>query len=238
MKKVLIADDLEYVHFMYKQALASYPEIRVISAKDGYDALQLFKIEKPDLVILDINLPYKNGVEVLKEIRKVNQTVPVIMCTAYNTADYVRNCAYLGITAYLVKPVDLKEFKSKVLEILNISQSKDFVNLMLLKNTLKEKGLLVFDELVKLNEEDYLKMKVKEILDDLEELEKFYIKEKIIERAKLKDNATYKKFKMFLQKKKENILMLIDKLSKFPEKQKTIKVLNKMVDEIDRLLAI
>ncbi|NJO87863.1 MAG: response regulator [Chloroflexia bacterium] len=77
--KILVAED-EEVNFLYINEVLDIPNIEVIHAWDGKQAIELFKQELPELIIMDIKMPHVNGYEALKEIKAINSSIP-INCT-------------------------------------------------------------------------------------------------------------------------------------------------------------
>ena len=84
----------------------------------GEAALAKIKVEPPDLVILDIKLTDRDGLDVLQEIRKDNPDLPVLLHSAYST--YKHNFHSWLANDYLVKSANLSGLKSKIKELLNI----------------------------------------------------------------------------------------------------------------------
>ncbi|HAM39384.1 MAG: hypothetical protein A2474_01720 [Elusimicrobia bacterium RIFOXYC2_FULL_34_12] len=91
---------------------------KVFSANSGKECMELLKTITPDLVILDIKLPDTSGLQILQEIRRKSATLPIIMCSAYDSfkADY--EVWSSKIADYIVKPIDLDDLKNKVKIIL------------------------------------------------------------------------------------------------------------------------
>ncbi|MGL5100363.1 MAG: response regulator, partial [Fusobacteriaceae bacterium] len=83
MKKILLVEDEKNLAHSIKMFLRDEP-FQIITAIDGQEAIDKFYIETPDLVLLDINLPTKNGWEICREIKE-NSSIPVIMMTARDT---------------------------------------------------------------------------------------------------------------------------------------------------------
>jgi DNA-binding response OmpR family regulator len=100
MKKVLVVDDEFSIREYYKEFLNDNG-YEVILASNGEEGLKAFKSDKPDLVLLDISMPDINGMDILKEMKKTNETIPVFLLTAYE--QYKRNFASLYAEEYLVK---------------------------------------------------------------------------------------------------------------------------------------
>src|SRR6266508_4640213 len=113
---ILLVDDEEAV-----QKLLTYPlerdGYRVVSALDGAEALDRFKRERVDLVVLDLMLPKLDGLEVCKRLRASSQ-VPIIMLTARDDElDKVLGLE-LGADDYITKPFSIREFRSRVRALL------------------------------------------------------------------------------------------------------------------------
>lgn len=98
--KILLIDDDLSIREFYKEYLEE-KGFEVYLAPDGFQGLSLYKEKMPDLVLLDISMPQKSGLEVLKEIRQINDSVPVFMLTAYE--EYKRNFSALYADEYFVK---------------------------------------------------------------------------------------------------------------------------------------
>ena len=111
MKKILLVDDEESIHLLYREEFEE-EGYEVHSALRGADALEKFKIINPDLVILDINMPDMNGIEVLRQMKEVNPNLPVILSTAYH--EYKQDLGAWASDEYIVKSSDLGELKEVV----------------------------------------------------------------------------------------------------------------------------
>ncbi|MFZ0132212.1 MAG: response regulator transcription factor [Desulfobacterales bacterium] len=115
MKRVLIVDDAKQVRERLISLLSEYPEIRVVGqASNAKEALKALDHETPDTVILDIRLPGKNGIELLKEIKSAHRAVTVIMLTNYDFEHYRQQSLQLGADYFFNKTLELE----KVVEIL------------------------------------------------------------------------------------------------------------------------
>jgi len=111
-KKVLLVDDDEKLRKLLQEYLEGY-DYQVVTLADGMSILKTIKRESPDMVILDIMLPKKDGLEVLKEIRMVF-TLPVIMLTAKGEdADRIVGLE-LGADDYLPKPFNPRELLARM----------------------------------------------------------------------------------------------------------------------------
>ena len=82
---------------------------KVFVAKDGKEGLDLYKKEKIDIILSDINMPELNGIEMLNEIRKVDEEIPTVFCTAYSDNDFLLKSIKLNVHDYLIKPIDIRK---------------------------------------------------------------------------------------------------------------------------------
>ncbi len=116
MKKILLIDDDEGIHLFYREELEE-EGYKVHSALTGKDALKKLKVVSPDLVILDINMPGMNGIEVLRQIKELNPKTPVIISSEYH--EYKQDIGAWASDDYIVKSADLADLKAAVHEYLS-----------------------------------------------------------------------------------------------------------------------
>jgi len=121
-KKVLLVDDDEKLRKLLVEYLVSY-DLQVVTLADGEAVLKTISQEEPEIVILDVMLPGKDGLEVLKEIRS-ESLVPVIMLTAKGEeADRVVGLE-LGADDYLPKPFSPRELLARIKAVLRRGERK------------------------------------------------------------------------------------------------------------------
>jgi len=120
---ILYAEDENGIQETVSDVLELYVN-RVISAQDGQEALDLYKLYKPSILLLDICMPKKDGLEVLKEIRAHDISTPVIIMTAHTEQHYLMNAVELYITKYLVKPFDKNSLLSALDECIKVMTNK------------------------------------------------------------------------------------------------------------------
>jgi DNA-binding response OmpR family regulator len=114
--KVLVIDDDENIRELIKVCLTK-EDFEITTAQSGNDGIAMFKIFKPDLVLLDIMMPDKDGLAVCREIREIS-SVPIIMLTAKSEEfDKVLGLE-LGADDYIVKPFGVKEIGARIKAIL------------------------------------------------------------------------------------------------------------------------
>lgn len=114
--RVIIADDEGHIRAMMKAVMNSMQCEIAGEAANGEEAVNLFKKEKPDLLLLDINMPIKTGEEALKEIIEDFPDALVIMLTSVADMESIENCINLGAANYIRKDTPLTEIKNAVRE--------------------------------------------------------------------------------------------------------------------------
>lgn len=114
--KILVVDDDINICDLLKQYLEK-EGYDVRTASDGYEALDVFKKYEPDLVLLDIMLPGKNGKDVCQEIRRFSNK-PIIMITAKGDVVDKVVCLELGADDFVVKPFDTNELLARIKAVL------------------------------------------------------------------------------------------------------------------------
>jgi len=108
--KILFVEDEEATRKNYVTYLKMLFS-EVYEAEDGEKAYQLYKEKKPDILILDVNIPKLNGLELLEKIRENDYTTKAIMFTAHSDQSFLLKAVSLQLTRYLVKPVSRKDLK-------------------------------------------------------------------------------------------------------------------------------
>jgi len=101
---VLIVDDATFMRMMLKNMLTEAGHEVVGEAENGVEAIERFKELKPDLVTMDITMPEMDGVQALKEIRALDGSAKVIMCSAMGQQAMVLESIQAGAIDFVVKP--------------------------------------------------------------------------------------------------------------------------------------
>lgn len=113
---ILIAEDEESNFLLLKTILKKH--CNVLHAKTGKELLEIYKKEHADLILMDIKMPEMNGIDALKEIRKFDQDIPVIMQSAYAFENDMEAARQAGSNEFMTKPINIKEFKSMITRFL------------------------------------------------------------------------------------------------------------------------
>jgi two-component system chemotaxis response regulator CheY len=112
--KVLVADDSSTMRKIILRSLSAVGVENVVEAADGDEAVDLFGKGTFDMVLTDWNMPGKNGLDVIKDIRKTNTEVPIIMVTTEAEKSRVVEAIQAGVSDYLVKPFTADTLREKL----------------------------------------------------------------------------------------------------------------------------
>ena len=115
MKTILLVDDEQSIQTVYREEFED-SGYQVISALDGEIGLKKFQTEQPDIVILDIQMPGMNGIEVLRQMKMINPAVPVILSSAY--PEFKRDLGTWASDDYVVKSGNLEDLKLAIQKLL------------------------------------------------------------------------------------------------------------------------
>ncbi len=115
MCTILLVENDEYQCLLYEQELR-LEGYEIITATDGKDAVKKVEEQPLDLIVMDINLPKKDGIETMGIFLSKNKDIPIIINTAYS--NYKKKFMSLIASAYIVKSSDLSELKDKIRELL------------------------------------------------------------------------------------------------------------------------
>ena len=108
-KKILLVDDAAFMRMLIRNTLTTNGYTNILEAADGEIAVSTYSAEKPDLVIMDITMPNKTGIEALKEIKAMDPGAKVVMCSAIK----------LGALDFIVKPFKAERILQTVKKILD-----------------------------------------------------------------------------------------------------------------------
>lgn len=115
----------------------------LIIAENGLDGINKFKEFNPDLIITDLKMPVMDGLEMIKELRKLGSTVPIIVISALSDSKTILKAVDIGIVKYVVKPINLRDLLNTVHDaISNLEIKSDTSEKNGLTNNLKEKSFI------------------------------------------------------------------------------------------------
>ena len=118
--KVMLADDHVMMREGIRQLLEFDGSVKVIDeANDGNECLSKLSSNKPDILLLDINMPEKNGIEVLQEIKEQSIDVKVLVLTVHNEIEYLLKAIDIGADGYIMKDSESSELKKAIRVIMS-----------------------------------------------------------------------------------------------------------------------
>ncbi|MEH2944522.1 response regulator transcription factor [Lachnospiraceae bacterium KK002] len=117
--KIVIVDDHSIVREGLKQLLELDGDVEVIGeASDGIECLSLLEKTVPQVLLLDINMPKMNGLEVLEKLKENNVNVKVVILTVHNEIEFLLKAVEIGIDGYLLKESDSSELKKAIFHVI------------------------------------------------------------------------------------------------------------------------
>ncbi len=115
---VLLVDDEAHIRKFIGLVLRQFSIPRLLEAGNGEEALEIYTRERPDLVLLDVNMPKMGGLETLKQLRLLNPDCVVVMLTSLATRQTIEEAAELGATNYIRKDTPKEEIAKALQETL------------------------------------------------------------------------------------------------------------------------
>lgn len=125
-KRVLYVEDDPYVRAQTYKFLELYFE-NITEASDGLWGIKEFKKSNFDLIFTDITMPNMDGLSFIKEVRKVNSTIPIIIFSAYDNTEYFIKTIELGVSGYILKPFTFQSIVTtleKIVDHFDINEQK------------------------------------------------------------------------------------------------------------------
>ena len=103
-KKIMIVDDAAFMRMMIKDSLSRNGYTNFVEAPDGQQAVEMYKVEKPELTIMDITMPNMDGIEALQAIKALDPSAKIVMCSAMGQETMVVDAIRFGALDFIVKP--------------------------------------------------------------------------------------------------------------------------------------
>lgn len=151
--KIFIVDD----EFLQRQLVKKTVDWELLGmeiigeAEDGEEALEKVKQLQPDILIMDINIPYINGIEVSKRIKEKFPDIQIIILTAYGEFEYARQAISLGAVSFVLKPVNPEELTREILKcrkkMEDIWEQRDSIHRLEQEVVKKEKEQRILEKL-------------------------------------------------------------------------------------------
>ena len=116
--RVMLAEDNEVIRTGIRRLLNKAPDIQVVGeVGNGLEAIRLIDHIHPDVLLLDIEMPVLNGIEVAGQLRKNNNDLPILVLSAYTNLEYIRSMLDNGVSGYLVKDEAPEQIVAAVREV-------------------------------------------------------------------------------------------------------------------------
>lgn len=112
-KKLLIVDDQYGIRILLNEVFQK-EGYQTFQASNGMQALQIVEQDRPDLVLLDMKIPGMDGIEILKRLKDIDQTIEVFIMTAYGELDMIQQAKDLGARTHFAKPFDIDDIRAAV----------------------------------------------------------------------------------------------------------------------------
>ena len=119
-KMLLVDDEIDFLQLLKARLEAN--NYSVVTAMNGKEALEKFKSEKPDALILDVMMPEINGLEVLRAIRKQDQKIPIFIITAFSNEERFKIANQFNASGFIIKTNNLQSEIDNINNTLTIAE--------------------------------------------------------------------------------------------------------------------
>ncbi|MBN2457539.1 response regulator [Candidatus Woesearchaeota archaeon] len=116
--KILVVDDSKFMRNIIKETLVQIGYGQILTASTGTDALEICKLNMPDLILLDVNMVDMDGITLLKQIIEFNPDAKCVMVSAIDQVKVIELAKKIGAVDYLKKPFDADELVQVVHKVL------------------------------------------------------------------------------------------------------------------------
>ncbi|MFT3738427.1 MAG: response regulator [Breznakibacter sp.] len=118
--KLLVVDDCQTTRTIVKDIFRN-SGLTILESTNGNDAISMMMKQHPDLVLLDINMPEKDGLDVLEELIEENYNTPIVIISSDVSNDTKKTCTALGVKEYIEKPLNPAKLKETVEKYLKVN---------------------------------------------------------------------------------------------------------------------
>ena len=119
MARIMIADDSDAIRLVLKDILAIEEHEIIVEATDGAEAVDFYRQHNPQILLLDLAMPKKDGLTVVKEVMAYDTNAKIILLTASDDQKVINDCLKNGATSCISKPFDFNNVLKSITEILN-----------------------------------------------------------------------------------------------------------------------
>jgi len=118
MAKILIADDSEAIRLVLKEILLIGKHEIIAEASDGAEAVELYQQHNPQILLLDLTMPEKDGLTVINEVIKYDPNAKIILISASDHHKTINECLEHGAKSHILKPFDFQNVLKSITEVL------------------------------------------------------------------------------------------------------------------------
>lgn len=117
MLKIFVVDDSLIMRRNIIKMIESLGHKVAGEAKNGHEAIELYRKFKPDLVTMDITMPGMDGLSAVKELKKIDKNAKIIMITSHGQEEMVIDAIRSGASGYLLKPININKFRDSIRKV-------------------------------------------------------------------------------------------------------------------------
>ncbi|MFV0343033.1 MAG: response regulator [Anaerocolumna sp.] len=156
---IIIADDHKMIREGLKQLLELEGDIKVIGeAGDGITCIDVIQELNPDVVLLDINMPHLNGLQVLEKLRDLKCKSKILILTIHNEIEYLMKAVDIGVDGYVLKDSESDLLRKAIFSVYNGENYIQSELIPLLKEKMESKGCLSVENILTKREMEVLKL--------------------------------------------------------------------------------
>ncbi len=118
MAKILVADDSDAIRLVLKDILSIGDHDVIAEGTDGVEAVDLYRQHNPQILLLDLAMPQKDGLTVVKEVMAYDPKAKIILITASDDQKIIQQCLDYGASSYISKPFDFKSVLKSIKDLI------------------------------------------------------------------------------------------------------------------------
>lgn len=118
--RIILVDDTQFARTIERNLLTNLGHEIVGEARDGLEALKRYKALRPDLVLMDINMPNMDGIESIEQIIDFDPMAKIVVCSIMGQPAYIKKAIMAGAVDFIIKPFDADKFNEIINKIFNM----------------------------------------------------------------------------------------------------------------------
>ena len=149
-RMLYVEDDAEARTLLGKIIAKKYPDLSLLVAENGITGLEIFREQRPDIVLVDMNMPVMDGIQLAREVKALDADAVIIAVTAFNDSYYLKNAIEIGIRNYILKPVLVEDLFAVLDHTIEELALKRFVSEQNRRTRTREKQLVMAQKITHL----------------------------------------------------------------------------------------